>query len=457
MKKTLALLVALLPCMAFADFYSAMKAYQDKDFAAAKAEFEQLAAFGNHKAQMNLGVMAYLGQGQTANEALGYAWFKVAADNGSARAQASLKEAGQPAQPVEVYKLYASLLKDYGKQALEQRLMPQVVLDNKEREPRVTTKPLHRVKPRFPDKAARQGLSGFVRLKFDIDESGAVMNPRVLESVPGKAFDRAALAAARKWKFHPVVDANGRPSRVYGNTLYLDFSLIGDKALGYQKYSMKHKAAAEAGEPGAQYLYALSNQMIRKSIMDSGKSPTLMKLEDIVSTKWYLESAKSGFPEAQYKIGKNLLRGVECVADQDKGKRWLVSAASTGHIKSQVELGEGLLDGYWLEQDIEKGLYWLEAAAQQGHFSSMHKLALYLASGEKGVRDAQKALTYADKALEVDDEHPDLLMAKAMAYAQLKQASKASDFYEEALDEAEDREWSLDFYKRLARQNNISF
>ena len=157
-------------------------------------------------------------------------------------------------------------------------------------------------------------------------------------------------------------------------------------------------------------------------------------------------------------MGKNLLLGHQCIADQNKGLLWLTEAAAIGYAPAQGYLGRELLLGDKLQPDTEKGIRWLKLAGEQGDFQAQKLLAaIFSGLQNEGLRKPQNALYWADKALEIDDEHPDLLMAKAMAYAQLKQASKASDFYEEALDEAEDREWSLDFYKRLAAQNNVSF
>ena len=63
--------------------------------------------------------------------------------------------------------------------------------------------------PQTPDASAcKSGCSrdqpnceGWVRLGFDISQSGTVENARVLRSCPGDKFDEAALNAVSKWKY----------------------------------------------------------------------------------------------------------------------------------------------------------------------------------------------------------------------------------------------------------------
>ncbi len=63
--------------------------------------------------------------------------------------------------------------------------------------------------PIFPMDAAYNGQSGFAFIEFDIDETGAVVNPRIIESWPGEEFDRATLSAMKRWRYKPPVTADG--------------------------------------------------------------------------------------------------------------------------------------------------------------------------------------------------------------------------------------------------------
>lgn len=60
---------------------------------------------------------------------------------------------------------------------------------------------LRDVAPRYPEGALRQRQSGQVQVAFTINAQGGVESPRVIASDLPSAFDRAALAAAARWKF----------------------------------------------------------------------------------------------------------------------------------------------------------------------------------------------------------------------------------------------------------------
>ena len=60
---------------------------------------------------------------------------------------------------------------------------------------------VHTAQPKYPWKARRKGLEGYVRLEFSLDEKGQVENVAVIDAYPEKVFDRAAMKAMKKWKF----------------------------------------------------------------------------------------------------------------------------------------------------------------------------------------------------------------------------------------------------------------
>ena len=70
--------------------------------------------------------------------------------------------------------------------------------------------PIFKIEPRYPRKAARSKIEGWVKLEFTITESGTVSNPVVVDSSPRRTFDRSALQSIRKWRFKPKL-VDGRP------------------------------------------------------------------------------------------------------------------------------------------------------------------------------------------------------------------------------------------------------
>lgn len=63
--------------------------------------------------------------------------------------------------------------------------------------------PLFRVAPKYPVSAAKARQSGWVQLKFTVDELGFVKNPEVIDSEGGNKFERESLKALDKWRYAP--------------------------------------------------------------------------------------------------------------------------------------------------------------------------------------------------------------------------------------------------------------
>lgn len=64
---------------------------------------------------------------------------------------------------------------------------------------------LREVQPKFPAKAKRMGVSGYVKVLIVIDVYGDVAQAQVLTQEPaGYGFDVEALNAVRQWKFSPA-------------------------------------------------------------------------------------------------------------------------------------------------------------------------------------------------------------------------------------------------------------
>lgn len=84
--------------------------------------------------------------------------------------------------------------------------------------------PLYRAEPRYPSIALRQGLEGYVLMKFTIDTLGRPIDIVVVDSKPRRMFDKEALRALRKWKYQPQV-LNGEAVAQEGQTARLEFKL----------------------------------------------------------------------------------------------------------------------------------------------------------------------------------------------------------------------------------------
>ena len=84
-------------------------------------------------------------------------------------------------------------------------------------------RPIVRVNPLYPRKAAFEEIEGQVRLEFLITETGEVDEIVILESEPEGVFDTVAIDAIANWRFEPAL-ADGRPTARRAEQV-LDFRL----------------------------------------------------------------------------------------------------------------------------------------------------------------------------------------------------------------------------------------
>lgn len=64
---------------------------------------------------------------------------------------------------------------------------------------------LKEIQPKYPERAKKMGVSGYVKVYLVIDVYGEVSQVQILTSEPsGYGFEEAALKAVREWKFEPA-------------------------------------------------------------------------------------------------------------------------------------------------------------------------------------------------------------------------------------------------------------
>jgi TonB family protein len=58
--------------------------------------------------------------------------------------------------------------------------------------------------PKYPVKAIKKRIEGYVKLEFDISERGEPININVIESSPAKVFDQAAINSFKNWRYEAI-------------------------------------------------------------------------------------------------------------------------------------------------------------------------------------------------------------------------------------------------------------
>lgn len=84
--------------------------------------------------------------------------------------------------------------------------------------------PLVRVPPRYPQRAQARNVQGWVHLRFTVTPEGTTKDITVLDADPQGYFEKAAIAAVKKYRYKPRIE-NGVPVEEPGVELVLSFEL----------------------------------------------------------------------------------------------------------------------------------------------------------------------------------------------------------------------------------------
>ena len=78
-----------------------------------------------------------------------------------------------------------------------------VVLNTTVLSQKSSAKLLRRATPEYPRRAIQRGIEGRVVVEFDIDSTGKVVNPRIIQSPATRLFNRPVLDAVKRFQYQP--------------------------------------------------------------------------------------------------------------------------------------------------------------------------------------------------------------------------------------------------------------
>jgi TonB family protein len=84
--------------------------------------------------------------------------------------------------------------------------------------------PVARVNPDYPRRALQMGLEGYVKVRYSVDATGAVVDAMVVDSKPRRVFDEAAIDAVSHWQYDPKIE-DGVPVQYAGAETTFRFTL----------------------------------------------------------------------------------------------------------------------------------------------------------------------------------------------------------------------------------------
>jgi len=87
--------------------------------------------------------------------------------------------------------------------------------------------PMVIIQPRYPRKAAMEGIEGWVKFKFTISPDGTPKNVELVDAQPRRIFERDARRAIYKWKFKPNV-VDGKAVEQHNMVYTMQFQLAAE-------------------------------------------------------------------------------------------------------------------------------------------------------------------------------------------------------------------------------------
>ena len=429
-------LVALLLCAlavpaARADVYAAAAAVEKQDFARAFELYREVAELGRLEGQENMAVSYVNGEGVKRDNVLGYAWARIARENGGGVEMQKIIDVIEPRLTDAARLRAAELQAMFGKEALQKTLLP-VMKRGAGVDPACTVARPGNPADFYPAGALERGMTGSVILEFKVGTDGRAHHPRVLYGIPAIVFDEAGRLVVRASTFKPKIE-NGVavPCTL---RLRVKFSKSGasqplEGGDFDEKIAATHKLAV-AGDPQSQLLYGLI--LLARPELDTEEAPDHM-------AHWLLRAAQAGIPAAQFMIGNFTLLGFGIEADVRKGRAWLERAAAAGQVDAQLALANYLLlPGP--DADVAAATGWLEKASASGNREAGYRLAaLFATSPDPAKRDPQRALELLAKVMDDVDTDPTTYEIRAAAKAALGNFEEAS----------RDQKRAIAFAKRL--------
>jgi protein TonB len=84
-------------------------------------------------------------------------------------------------------------------------------------DPASRLKRIRTISPEYPERALAQKITGAVTVEFTVNKDGEPQDVRVVSAEPAGTFDRAAIAAVRRWRYEPLI-INNVPQEVTTRT-----------------------------------------------------------------------------------------------------------------------------------------------------------------------------------------------------------------------------------------------
>jgi len=112
---------------------------------------------------------------------------------------------------------------------------------------------------------------------------------------------------------------------------------------------------------------ALAPAPVATAMHDATPTPSPASAERATLHQQLLAAAQAGEPQAQYRLALALAAGPAAIRDEQKAAHWMQRAAESNHAEAQFALGKMYERGRGVPQDLVIAKHWYERAAAAGH------------------------------------------------------------------------------------------
>ncbi len=391
----------LLPTNAIAGFDEGLAAYNSKDYASALREFKPLAAQGDAKAQLGLGLMYQQGQGVAQDYQEALKWYRLASDQGNARAKANLYRVAPRIALAGFEELPDDF--DQGMTAFEKADYATALREFKT--------------------LAAKGYAKAQAMLGEMYEQGIGVKLDYKEAIKWYRLAAKQGNADSQYRLGAMFSPNAYNLAKYSQGR--DVENADDELNSWLRLAAKsYRLAADRGDANAQYwlgrLFAYGHGV---------------KQDSEESEKWfraafasYHLAAEQGYAPAQAMLGEMYYMGQGVATDYyNEPVKWYRLAAEQGHAEAQYMLARLLRDGratgHFLDTKdvkLDEAMKWFRIAADHGYGPSIFALALMYEAGNQISKNT--VLAYA--LFMMDDSQLDRVktLAKSMTNQEIKAA-----------------------------------
>ncbi len=374
---------------AHADLQSALKSYAGKDYTIAKQEFLTLLPLRNEVAAHRLGMMAYNGEGGPQDNIQAAAYFALAKELKHQQADVLYQRLMRSFNDTQKAEVESRL------SALRQSLLVNDVQANQD----LTRIPVDEVdlpkgakmirkEPTYPSQAAKNGISGFVKLTFLIDANGKVVAPEVVESNPQGMFDKAALKAIEQWQYP-------RMNKKRVTSVQLSFRLDSCQNSAIRTEVTKNQLLQSALSNNSTSQYQLSQAFQQMAICTNAvirHSHAFAEPQAYISPIY--EQKLANLPNSTLGV-----KGLAQVNISNRGAIKEVISSSSEHLANKIK-------GKFVDQNVRAGEYLIQSLDPDAVVlqpilyvpKTQHSRYWLILAAKNGNRDAQWSLAQEDQS-----------------------------------------------------------